>query len=46
MHIGKNLKKRLERGVLIFLIIEGIVFFVGFFLLHILCTHLLSIRDR
>ena len=27
MHIGKNLKKRLERGVLIFLIIEGIVFF-------------------
>lgn len=31
MHIGKNLKKRLERGVLIFLIIEGIVFFVGFF---------------
>lgn len=26
MHIGKNLKKRLERGVLIFLIIEGIVF--------------------
>ena len=45
MHIGKNLKKRLERGVLIFLIIEGIVFLVGF-LLHILCTHSLSIRDR
>lgn len=31
MHIGKNLKKRLERGVLIFLIIEGIVFFYWLF---------------
>ena len=46
MHIGKNLKKWLERGVLIFLIIEGIVFFGWLFLLHILCTHSLSIRDR
>ena len=46
MKIEKNLKKWLERGVLIFLIIEGIVFFIGFSLLHILYTHSLSIRDR
>ena len=46
MKIGKKLKKRLERGVLIFLIIEGIVFFIGFSLLHILYTHSLSIRDQ